>query len=94
MEKQHVEGVNRGEVLLYALSTCVWCKRMKRLLNDIGVEYYYIDVDMLEGDEKKQIENELGEWNKRRSYPTIVVNNEKALVSFDEDKIREVLGDG
>jgi len=94
MEPRHVEGIDRGHVLLYALSTCVWCKKTKRLLNELGVEYYYIDVDLLEGDDKKRIENDLSKWNARRSYPTIVVHNKKAIISFDEDEIREALGDG
>ena len=92
MEPKHVEGINRGDVLLYALSTCVWCKKTKRLLDELGVEYYYIDVDLLEGEEKADVEKELIGWNKRKSFPTIIINNERALISFDEDEIREVLG--
>ena len=92
MEPKHVEGVNRGNVLLYALSTCVWCKKTKRLLDELGVEYYYIDVDLLEGEEKAEVEKDLISWNTRKSFPTIVVNNERALISFDEDEIREALG--
>jgi len=92
MEPKHVEGVNRGDVLLYALSTCVWCKKTKRLLNELGVDYYYIDVDLLEGEEKSEVEKDLINFNSRKSFPTIVVNNEKVLISYDEDEIREVLG--
>jgi len=47
MEMKHVEGENKGKVILYALSTCVWCKKTKRLLNQLGVDYYFIDVDLL-----------------------------------------------
>ncbi len=27
MSMQHVEGENKGDVVLYALSTCGWCKK-------------------------------------------------------------------
>ncbi len=93
MNTQHVDGKDKGSVLLFALSTCVWCKRTKRLLSELGVAYDYIDVDLLEGEEKDAVHEELAKWNKRRSYPTIIVNEEQALISYDEDKIREVLGD-
>ncbi|MCJ7714049.1 glutaredoxin family protein, partial [Candidatus Bathyarchaeota archaeon] len=43
-----VEGENRGDVKLYALSTCGWCKKTKGLLNDLHAQYSYVDVDQLE----------------------------------------------
>jgi len=94
MEPVHIEGKKRGHVFLFALSTCVWCKRTKRLLNDLSIEYYYIDVDLLEGDEKSSVEGELARWNPRRSFPTIVIDDTRALIGFDEDEIREARGDG
>ncbi len=92
MEIKHVSGINRGNILLYALSTCIWCKRIKRLLNELGVEYNYIDVDLLEGEESAMIKQELKKLNPQESFPTIVIDEEKVLINFVEDKIREVLG--
>ena len=48
MKIEHVNGENRGKILLYALSTCGWCKKTKGLLNKLGVEYSYIYVDLVE----------------------------------------------
>ena len=42
---EHVKGVNKGDIKLYALSTCGWCGKTKELLNDLGVEFNYIYVD-------------------------------------------------
>ncbi len=39
MEVEHVPGKNVGHAMLYALSTCPWCQKTKRLLNELGVEY-------------------------------------------------------
>ncbi len=88
----HVEGQNKGQVIAYTLSTCVWCKRTKRLLNELGIEYYYIDVDLLEGEAKKQAKDELKRWNPRGSYPTIVINNEKCITGYDVEEIKKVFG--
>lgn len=78
--------------MLYAISTCVWCKRTKRLLNNLGVKYDYIFVDQLQGDEKKQVEKEVEKYNPRCSFPTLVINEKDCIVGFKEDEIKEALG--
>ena len=40
-----VDGKNKGKVLIYTLSTCIWCRKVKSLLKDLEVEYYYLDMD-------------------------------------------------
>jgi glutaredoxin len=92
VEVTHVEGSNdKHEVMLYALSTCGWCKRTKRLLNDLGVEYDYIDVDLLRGEERQQTREEVARWNPMCSFPTIVIDNNKCIAGFKEDEIREAV---
>ncbi len=81
-----VDGKNKGEIILYALSTCIWCKKTRQLLDDNAVEYNYTYVDELTGDEKTAVKDELRKWNPECSYPTIVING-KCLVGFDEDEI-------
>ena len=91
-EITHVEGSNRKhKVMLFALSTCGWCKRTKRLLNDLGVEYDYIDVDHLQGEERQQVREEVTRWNPMCSFPTIVIDDEKCIAGFREDEIREAV---
>ena len=92
VEIEHVEGKDKGDVMLYAISTCVWCKRTKRLLNNLGVKYDYIFVDQLQGDEKKQVEKEVEKYNPRCSFPTLVINEKDCIVGFKEDEIKEALG--
>ena len=89
---EHVAGENKGKVFLYALSTCVWCRKTKQLLEDLGVEYSYIFVDRLEGNDKDEQIKELEKWNPRCSFPTIVINDEKCITGFKEEEIREELG--
>jgi len=91
MKIEHVKGENKGEIMLYALSTCGWCKKTKKLLDDLGVEYHYIYVDHLEGNEKEKTMEEIMKWNPRCSFPTVVINNKKCIVGFKEEKIKEAL---
>jgi glutaredoxin len=92
MKVKHVEGRKAGDVFLYALSTCVWCRRAKKLLDDLGVAYSYIDVDLQEEDQKDRIKEEIREWNPACSYPTLVIDNQNCIVGYDEEKIRGALG--
>jgi len=88
---EHVAGENKGKIMLYALSTCVWCKRTKQFLDNIGVEYSYVFMDLIDGKEKEDRLRELEKWNPRFSYPTIVINDKESIVGYKENEIKEAL---
>ena len=87
----HIEGQKKADILLYAISTCAWCKKTKKFLKTLGVEYRYIDVDLLDPDEKKKIDDEVMKWNPHRNYPMMVFNNKKCIIGYKEDEIKEEL---
>lgn len=76
---------------LYALSTCSHCKSTKKLLSECDVEYDYVEVDDLEGEERKAILADIKEINPRCSFPTIKIND-TVIVGFKEKEIKEALG--
>lgn len=78
------------KVTLFALSTCGWCKRTKRFLEKHKIEAEIIDVDLLEGEEKQKIREEVAKYNPRRSYPTVVIDDE-VVAGFDERRLKELL---
>jgi glutaredoxin-like protein NrdH len=91
MALEHVHGKHAGDVKIYALSTCPWCKKAKQLLNDMGVEYFFVDVDLLAGDERQKTIAEVKKWNPGASFPTIVINGHTIIVGFKEQEIKEAL---
>jgi len=91
MALEHVSGKNAGNIVLYALSTCPWCQKTKQLLGDLGVEYSYIDVDLLPEKEKARIMDTVEKWNPSCSFPTMVINDNKCFVGFQEAEIRKAL---
>lgn len=91
MEVNHVDGKDKGKVMLYALSTCPWCKRTKRLLERLGVAYDFIDIDLVEGDEKEQIDKEVKKWNPRFNFPTLVIDDEVVIAGYKPEAIEEAL---
>lgn len=84
----HVEGKKKADIMLYALSTCGWCKKTKNILNQLGVAYDYINVDELSDEEAAKVEEEqVKKWNPAATYPTLVINNKRAEVDFNEGTI-------
>ena len=86
-----VEGRNAGDIMLYGLSTCMWCKKTKKLLDDLGVKYSFVYVDLLDESMKNHYFEEMKVWNPQGSFPTLVINDRQAIVGFDETRIREEL---
>lgn len=76
---------------LYALSTCSHCKSTKKLLSECNIEFNYIEVDDLEGEERKAILEEIKALNPRCSFPTIKIND-TVIIGFKEKEIKEALG--
>ncbi|MBW2678844.1 MAG: glutaredoxin family protein, partial [Deltaproteobacteria bacterium] len=56
------------KVKLYTLSTCSHCKSTKRLLAECTIEYDFVEVDLLEGDERKVILEDIKKVNPRCSF--------------------------
>jgi glutaredoxin len=91
VKMEHVEGENKGEVILFALSTCGWCNKTRMLLEGMKIDFNYIYVDLLSGEERSEVINEVQKWNPQLSFPTIVINNKDVITGFKEDEIREKL---
>lgn len=81
---------NKKRVRLYALSTCPACKRTKKLLEELGVEFEKIEVDLLDSGEQWLISKEVKKYNPDATYPTVVI--EEVIVGYDEAGIKGALG--
>jgi glutaredoxin-like protein NrdH len=78
-------------VKIYSLSTCSHCKSTKKFLSDCTIMYDFVDVDLLEGKERKAILEDVRKFNPKCSFPTIIIGD-KVIVGFKENEIREALG--
>ncbi|MFC1907902.1 glutaredoxin family protein [Chloroflexota bacterium] len=88
----NVPGKKAGHIMLYALSTCGWCQKTKKLLDDLEVDYNYEYVDLLHGDEREKVIQEITARNPKCNFPTIVIDNDKCIVGYKENEIKETLG--
>ena len=82
---------NQKQVKMYTLSTCSHCRATKKFLDDCNVEYQFTDVDLLVGEERKAILDDVRKINPACSFPTIIIGD-KVIVGFKEDEIKEALG--
>ncbi len=92
MQSSKVSGKkNKHKVVLYALSTCMWCKMTKQFLNDNDVEYEYVDVDLCEEDDKEKIREHIRSKGGPLSYPTAIIDDSLLITGFRKDKLKEAL---
>ena len=82
---------NQPDVKMYTLSTCSHCKATKKFLNECDVQYDFTDVDLLEGEERQAILEDVRKINPRCSFPTIIIGD-RVIVGYKEDEIKEALG--
>lgn len=92
MVLKQVDGHKKGDVILFALSTCGWCKKTLSLLDELGIAYEYVYVDLTDSDERVEVLEKLKRWNPSLSFPTLVINNERVIIGFDRTSIVGALG--
>jgi glutaredoxin-like protein NrdH len=90
MSLTHVNGRNAGQITLYALSTCVWCRKTRNLLDELGVAYDYEYVDLLVGNDRTRAIDVVRKWNPSCSFPTLIIGD-KCIIGFRENDIREAV---
>jgi len=87
-----VQGKNsKHKVLVYALSTCAWCKLTKQFLKKNEIEYEYVDVDLCDYEDKEKIKKDILNRGGSLSYPTIIVDDKILITGFRKDKLKESL---
>jgi glutaredoxin len=78
-------------VQIFSLSTCGHCKSTKKLLEKFSIKFDFVDVDLLDRDQRKETLEDIKKVNPKLSFPTIIIGD-KVIVGYKEDKIKEALG--
>ncbi|RLB44171.1 MAG: glutaredoxin family protein [Deltaproteobacteria bacterium] len=77
-------------IKIYTLSTCGHCRATKELLKDSGVKFDYTDVDLLEGEERAAVLDEVRKVNPSCSFPTIIIGD-TIIIGHRDDEIKKAL---
>ncbi len=92
MDTTRVPGTKKDhKVLMYAISTCAWCKMTKKHLKDNQVEYEFIDVDLCSDKDRQVIRNDIMKRGGEPNYPIIIIDDKIMINGFRKDKINEAL---
>ncbi|MBD3348966.1 MAG: glutaredoxin family protein [Candidatus Eisenbacteria bacterium] len=92
-EWQSIQGENSShDVVFYGLSTCVWCKKTRKLLEDSDVSFRYLDVDLVPREKRGGVVDELKRVNPTGSFPTVVIDGDKVVVGYRPEQLMEELG--
>ena len=83
--------MTQKNVILYSLSTCVYCQAIGKMLNDLNVSHDCIQVDQLSPEEQKSAMADLEKVNPRSSFPTVVVG-EQVITGYKAQEVKEALG--
>ncbi|MCQ5376253.1 MAG: glutaredoxin family protein, partial [Methanomassiliicoccales archaeon] len=81
----------KHKIIVYALSTCVWCRQVKNFLKQHKVEYEYVDVDLCNREDREKIKKEILKRGGSFSFPTVIVDEKVLIEGFREDKLKDVL---
>lgn len=80
------------KVVLFSLSTCNACKKMKALLNGSNIEYVFADLDTLDIESRNKLLEKMRKYNSRETFPTLVIDGgAKVVVGYSEEEIKEAL---
>ena len=79
------------KVKMFTLSTCSHCKATKKFMQDNGIPFDCVDVDLLQGADREKILKEVEKYNPQRSFPTIIIGD-NIIIGFRESDIRKALG--
>lgn len=83
---------NNHKVTVYALSTCVWCKLTKQFLNENEISYEFVDVDLLDEEDKQKVRQTITSKGGSLSYPTTIIDDKVVIIGFRKDLLKEALG--
>ena len=80
-----------SKIMLYSITTCVYCQSIKRILETFGLPYESADVDMLSGEARRALLADLRQVNGRCTFPTLTVDD-KVIVGYKLPEIMDALG--
>ena len=78
------------DVVVYALSTCPWCRKTRQWFTDGKIPFEVVEVDTLPEDEQDEAAEEAYKLSGGRRYPVVVINGE-VIVGYSPDKFLDLL---
>ncbi|HBB67543.1 MAG: NrdH-redoxin [Elusimicrobia bacterium GWA2_56_46] len=81
------------KIKIYALSTCLWCKRTKKFFEDRKISFEAVDYDKADEAEQERIMAEMRGKGGGGSFPYVCIG-EEVVQGYDPDEFERLLGCG
>ncbi len=72
------------EIKIYALSTCIWCKKTLDYFKEKECEFDHVFVDLLEDPESSKAKAEMKQHSTQKGFPMVVIDG-VVVMGFDTD---------
>ncbi len=94
LDYELVEGTRRDhDIVVYALSTCGFCKRAISFLKDNDYAFRYIHLDLIPIETKNEVKQVLREkFKENPAFPFVVIDDSKHLIGFIQRDWERTLG--
>ena len=79
------------KIVIYALSTCPWCRKARQFFTDCDMPFECIEYDLADDSEQKKIARELGEYADS-GFPIVRIGDE-VIVGYNPDRYKKALKD-
>ncbi|KAF8768076.1 glutaredoxin-like [Argiope bruennichi] len=66
--------IKEHKVMIFSKSRCPYCVKVKELFKSLGVDYYALELDVIEGGDKLQ--QAMGKKAGRTSVPQVFIDSE------------------
>ena len=77
-------------VKVYALTTCPYCKKVKKFLEGNGVNFEIIYIDELSREERNKVVKEVHDLTGMYAVP-VTVHGDKVIVGYKEDELKKLV---
>ncbi|MFA7073861.1 MAG: glutaredoxin family protein [Endomicrobiaceae bacterium] len=75
-----------NKIILYSLSSCFWCSKIKKLLKELNVEFEEIYVDLLSDEDSLKVMETLKE---NETFPVLKLDNDY-IIGYKEESVRKL----
>jgi len=78
------------KIMIYALSTCIWCKKTLEYFKGKKIRFEHVFVDLLDEPEQSRVIAEMESYNPQGNFPTVVIDG-RIVTGYDTARFEEEL---
>ncbi|WP_406660659.1 glutaredoxin family protein [Methanolobus sp. ZRKC3] len=78
------------KVVIYALSTCPWCRKAKKYFRELEIPFESTDYDKADKDTQQAIKQDCKAHGEEMSFPFVKIDDD-VVVGYAPDKYKKLL---